>query len=55
MGLLAHSLDAFRDLVAGVEDPDEAQAFLDLADKTNALLSALSEYLSAVLEQVGSW
>ena len=46
--LLSDALDAFRDLVAGVEDPDEAQALLDLADKIEALIGSLADYVSTV-------
>jgi len=55
LGLLSESLDSFRSLAAGLGDPDQVQALLDLADGTEAVVTSLVDYVSTLKAQVDSW
>ena len=55
LGLLSESLDSFRSLAAGLGDLDQAQALIDLADGTGAVVSGLADYVSALEAQIDSW
>ena len=55
LGLLSESLDSFRDLAAGLGDLDQAQALTDLADATEAVLTSLADYVSALEAQIDLW